>query len=162
MKKHYLLLKSNLVFFLCCAGIYPAQQTTLASGGTFHSTAASLSYSVGQIFYEPQKTAIGEVNPGVQQPYEIFVLAINEGSSNKNITVYPNPVKDFLIIDFNSDKLEKSSYQLFDGTGRMINKGELKNLKTEINTATLSPGLYLLSIMSGGTIIKTFKIIKNK
>lgn len=162
MKKQSLLLKINLVFFLCCAGIYQAQETTLAAGGTFHSTAGSLSYSVGQIFYEPQKTATGEVNPGVQQPYEIYVLATNNTSSDKNITVYPNPVKDFLIVDFNAEKLENSSYQLFDGTGRIISKGELKNLKTEINTSTLSSGLYMLSISNGGKNIKTFKIIKNK
>lgn len=162
MKKQSLLLKINLVFFLCCAGIYQAQETTLAAGGTVHSTAGSLSYSVGQIFYEPQNTATGGINPGVQQPYEIYVLATNNTSSDKNITVYPNPVKDFLIVDFNAEKLENSSYHLFDGTGRIISKGELKNLKTEINTSTLSSGLYMLSISNGGKNIKTFKIIKNK
>jgi len=89
-------------------------------------------------------------------------LATSENEIKNKITVYPNPVKDFLVVDFNSEKLEKARYQLFDGTGRLINTGELKNLKTEINTSTLSSGLYMLSISSGGRNVKTFKIIKNK
>jgi len=107
-------------------------------------------------------SATGKVNPGVQQPYEIFTLATNEHQINHQITVYPNPVKDFLVVDFNSEKLEKARYQLFDGTGRIINTGELKNLKTEINTSNLASGLYMLSISSAGKNVKTFKIIKNK
>ena len=162
MKKIFLVSKILAVLVLGISGISEAQQTIIPAGNNVQSATGSVSYSVGQTFYEPQKAATGEVNPGVQQPYEIFVLATNENSIQKNITVYPNPVKDFLIVDFNSEKLEKSSYQLFDGTGRIINKGELKDLKTEINTSTLSSGLYMLSISSEGKTVKTFKIIKNK
>ena len=162
MKKIFLVSKILAVLVLGISGIYEAQQTIIPAGNNIQSATGSVSYSVGQTFYEPQKAATGEVNPGVQQPYEIFVLATNENSIQKNITVYPNPVKDFLIVDFNSEKLAKSSYQLFDGTGRIINKGELKDLKTEINTSTLSSGLYMLSISSEGKTVKTFKIIKNK
>ena len=162
MKKIFSVSKILAVLLLAISGISEAQQTIIPAGNNAQSATGSVSYSVGQIFYESQTSATGEVNPGVQQPYEIFVLATNENALQKNISVYPNPVKDFLIVDFNAEKLEKSSYQLFDGTGRMINKGALKNLKTEINTSTLASGLYMLSIMSKGTIVKTFKIIKNK
>jgi hypothetical protein len=116
---------------------------------------------VGQITYQSLESPSGKVNQGVQQPYEIYSLATNENEIQKKISVYPNPVKDFLIVDFNSEKLEKARYQLFDGTGRIINQGELKNMKSEINTSTLSAGLYMLSISSAGKNVKTFKIIKN-
>ena len=162
MKNYYSISKIVLALALGISGISKAQQTIIPAGNNAQSGTGSVSYSVGQIFYELQSTATGKVNAGVQQPYEIFTLATNESSMKKNITVYPNPVKDFLVVDFNADKLEKSRYQLFDGTGRIINAGELKNLKTEINTSSLSPGLYMLSISSGGKIVKTFKIIKNK
>ncbi|MCZ2083091.1 MAG: T9SS type A sorting domain-containing protein [Flavobacteriales bacterium] len=160
--KNYYLSSILMVLFISISGICEAQQSILAAGNNAQSAAGSVAYSVGQIFYETQESATGKVNAGVQQPYEIFPLATNENSLQNKITVYPNPVKDFLIVDFNSEKLEKSSYQLFDGTGRIINKGELKNLKTEINTSTLSSGLYMLSISSEGKMVKTFKIIKNK
>lgn len=161
MKKNYSVCKISLFLLLSFSGIYEAQQVVIPTGNTAQSGSGSVSYSVGQIFYEPQSTATGKVNPGVQQPYEIFALATNENAVKNNILVYPNPVKDFLIVDFNSEKVFKGRYQLFDGTGRIINTGELKNLKTEINTTALSSGLYMLTISSDGKNVKTFKIIKN-
>ena len=161
MKKFYSPSKILLVLFFGISGIYEAQQNTLAAGNRAQSAAGSVSYSVGQIFYEPQQSATGKVNPGVQQPYEIFTLATTENTVKSTITVYPNPVKDFLIVDFNSEKLERSRFQLFDATGKIITQGELKNVKTEISASTLSAGMYILSITNAGKTLKSFKIIKN-
>lgn len=162
MKKTYSLLKILPVLLLGISGFYEAQQTTLAAGTNAQSATGSVSYSVGQIFYEPQQTAAGGVTAGVQQPYEIFTLATQENEIKNAINIYPNPVKDFLIVDLSGEKFKNPSYQLFDGTGRMISKDELKNMKTEINTSALSAGLYMLTVSSEGKTIKTFKIIKNK
>ena len=162
MKNFYSRPKFLLLLLLGISGIYNAQQAIIPAGNNAQSGTGSVSYSVGQILYEPQLGATGKVNPGVQQPYEIYSLATNENTIQSKIMVYPNPVKDFLIIDFNSDKLVKSGYQLFDGTGRMISKGELKNLQTEINTSTLPAGMYILNISRAGINVKSFKIIKNK
>lgn len=161
MKKNYSVTKILLLLLLSFSGISEAQQVVIPAGNMAQSGTGSVSYSVGQVFYEPQSTAAGKVNPGVQQPYEIFALATNENHIKNNILVYPNPVKDYLTVDFNSEKLVKARYQLFDGTGRIINQGDLKNLKNDINTSTLSAGLYMLTISSEGKNVKTFKIIKN-
>ena len=162
MEKFYSTQKISVLLLLSISGIYDAQQTSIPAGNNAQSGTGSVSYSVGQIFYEPQTSATGKVNPGVQQPYEIITLATQENEIQNSITVYPNPVKDFLIVDLSSEKLKKPDYKLFDGTGKLIFKGELKNLKTEINTSTLTSGLYILSISSEGKTAKTFKIIKNK
>lgn len=161
MKKNPLLLKIPLLIFLGFNGICAAQQTINAAGNKAQSATGSVSYSLGQMFDQSLSSVSGKVNQGVQQPYEIYTLATNESAIQKKITVYPNPVKDFLIVDFNSEKLHNAKYQLFDGTGRIINQGELKNVKNDINTSTLNSGMFILSITSDGTKIKTFKIIKN-
>lgn len=161
MKKNYSFSTLSLLLLIGFSGMYEAQQVVVTAGNSLQSANGSVSYSVGQIFYQLQSTASGKVNPGVQQPYEIFALATNENHIKNNILVYPNPVKDFLTVDFNSEKLIKARYQLFDGTGRIINQGDLKNLKNDINTSTLSAGLYMLTILSEGNNVKTFKIIKN-
>ena len=161
MKENSVLLKIPLLFFLGFAGICYAQQSTSASGNKIENGSGSVSYSVGQMFNESLTSASGNVNQGVQQSYEIYTLATNENAMQKKITVYPNPVKDFLIVDFNTEKLQNAKYQLFDGTGRIINQGDLKNVKNDINTSKLNSGMYILSITSEGTKIKTFKIIKN-
>ena len=141
MKKLFSHFKILPVLLLSISGFYDAQQSTLAAGTTTHSTAGSVSYSVGQVFYESMKSGAGKVNPGVQQPYEIFVLATQENAIQNSITIYPNQVKDFLIVDLSGEKFKNPTYQLFDGSGRIISKGELTKLKTEINTSTLSSGL---------------------
>lgn len=161
MKKNYSVSKILLFLFLSSSGIYEAQQTIIPAGNNAQSATGSVSYSVGQIFYESQTSATGKVNPGVQQPYEIFTLATNENAAQSNISVYPNPVKDFLTVDFNSEKLDNSSYQLFDATGKVINKGNLKSVKSQISASDLSTGMYILRITNAGKLVKTFKIIKN-
>ena len=161
MKTNYLILKIPLLILLGFNGICEAQQTVNASGNNAQSATGSVSYSVGQMFDQSLSSASGKVNQGVQQPYEIYTLATNESAMQKKITVYPNPVKDFLIVDFNSEKLQNAKYQLFEGTGRIINQGGLRDLKNEINTSTLNSGMYILSISSEGKTMKTFKIIKN-
>lgn len=161
MKTNYLILKIPLLIFLGFNGICEAQQTVNTSGNNAQSATGSVSYSVGQMFDQSLSSVSGKVNQGVQQPYEIYTLATNESAVQKKITVYPNPVKDFLIVDFNSEKLQNAKYQLFEGTGRIINQGGLRDLKNEINTSTLNSGMYILSISSEGKTMKTFKIIKN-
>ena len=162
MKKLYSPPKLLLLLFLSICGIYDAQQSIIPAGNNAQSGTGSVSYSVGQIFYEPQISGTGKVNPGVQQPYEIFSLATSENVVQSNISVYPNPVKDFLIVDFNSEKLENSSYQLFDATGKIIIQGNLENVKSQISASSLATGMYILRITNAGQIVKTFKIIKNK
>ena len=162
MKKLYSTPKLLLLLFLSIYGLYDAQQAIIPAGNNAQSGTGSVSYSVGQIFYEPQMSATGKITPGVQQPYEIFTLATNENAVQSTISVYPNPVKDFLTVDFNTEKLENSSYQLFDVSGKIIIQGNLKSAKSQISASSLATGMYILRITNAGKIVKTFKIIKNK
>ena len=157
----YSISKIFLMLFLSISGICKAQQAIVASGNDAQSANGSVSYSVGQMFTQNLSSASGNVNQGVQQPYEISTLSTNESVKQQAISVYPNPVKDFLIVDLSSEKIKNAKYQLFDGSGKVIHQGDLKNIKNEINTSTLVSGLYILSINSDGRSIKTFKIIKN-
>ncbi len=162
MKTFYSPSKLLLLFFVSASGFYEAQQTIIPAGNNAQSATGSVAYSIGQTFFESQESATGKVNPGVQQPYEIFVLATNENAVRSSISVYPNPVKDFLTVDFNTEKVANSSFQLFDVSGKIINQGNLKNDKTQISASSLSVGMYILRITNAGKLVKTFKIIKNK
>ena len=161
MKNYYSISAMLVLLLLSISGICGAQQTMIPAGNNAQSGKGSVSYSVGQIFYEPQLSATGKVNPGVQQPYEIFTLATNENTIQSAISVYPNPVKDFLVVDFNSEKLDHSTYQLFDVSGKVIAQGNLQSVKSQISASSLSTGMYILRITNAGKLVKTFKIIKN-
>lgn len=149
-----------LTLLIIPLGFMKAQTAVLATGTTATGATGSVSYSVGQIAYS-QKGANLEITEGVQQPYEIITLAVDDTSvSEKNILLYPNPVRDYLKIDFGKENFQNSKYALFDSQGKMIKTGNLTQQKTELNMATLPSSVYLIQIFQDNKNIKVFKIIK--
>ncbi len=72
-------------------------------------------------------------------------VSVEFRNEKNEITLYPNPVKDVLYIDMNSE-LENVEIQLFDSNGKTlwINKGSV----TQIPFGEYSPGIYFLEIVS--------------
>lgn len=143
-----------------CGTLY-AQQGISAGGGVASGSGGSSSYTAGQIDYSVKGSA-GQMTEGLQQPYEILTLATDETDSVKNITLYPNPVKDILFVDFNSESFRNSGYVLYDAQGKLLKKGTFSVQKNEINLSTLSASVYIIQILRDNRVIKTFKIIKNQ
>ncbi len=144
---------SLLLSFLFCS----AQQSVNASGGNAYWSSGAVSYSIGQIDYS---SAGSQLTEGVQQPYEIVSLAVSETSGEKNIALYPNPVKDILFVDFNGEKYVNAQYLLFDSQGRIIRKGIFSQKKTELDFSALPASAYIIQIFQDSKNIKIFKIIK--
>ncbi len=93
-----------------------------------------------------------------------FVVGGNVGIAtleavNAQVSVYPNPAKDYFVVEvkgFNIDKIE-----LYDVLGRLMSSAEPRNSKTEINTSDLAQGMYLVRILVDGKLItKRIKIIQ--
>ena len=107
------------------------------------------------------KGANNEITEGLQQPYEIVTLAVSDnGNVEKNISLYPNPVKDILFVDFNQEKFSNSTYQLYDAQGKLIKNGNFSQKKNELNFSMLPASVYIIRIFSDNKMVKTFKIIK--
>lgn len=141
-------------------GLMKAQTAVLATGTTAAGAAGSISYSVGQVAYS-QKGGSQEVMEGVQQAYEITVLEVdNESIPEKNVLLYPNPVRDFLYVDFGKENFHDSRYVLFDSQGRQIKSGNLTQQKTELNMTEIPASVYIIQVFQNNRNIKTFKIIK--
>lgn len=137
-----------------------AQSAILTSGNDIKSGSGSISYSVGQIVYKNIDNEGGRIAQGVQQPYEITALQTSESLLGKNITIYPNPVKDLLYVDFNKEDFKNSIYQLFDGQGQLLKSEKISGQKSEINFSIYPTSIYILKIENQSKAIKTFKIIK--
>lgn len=143
------------------AGFINAQSTLATTGFDAVSAGGSVSYSIGQIAYHSYSSSGFSVNEGVQQSYEISTLANNDISAVKEeIRLYPNPVQDLLFIDFGKDIPENSSYQLFDGQGKLAKQGILNQKKNNLDMSMLPQAAYIIRIIQKEKIIKTFKIIK--
>jgi hypothetical protein len=108
----------------------------------------------------------GNLQGGLQN-YSLLVSGIDESlslSNNEklNYSVYPNPVNDFLFLNFNNTVSELTELYLYDLNGRMVIKDiymPYSGLKS-IDMQNLDFGIYFLTVSSNG-FSKTHKIIKN-
>ncbi|MBB4806817.1 hypothetical protein HNP38_002113 [Chryseobacterium defluvii] len=141
-------------------GLLKAQMAVLAAGGDATGGNGSSSYSVGQTAYL-HKGINNQVMEGVQTAFEVSALATQESGVEKNgILLYPNPFRDNLYLDFNSEDYRGSGYQLFDAQGKLIKKDKIHQSKSELNFSDLPAAVYIISINQEGKNIRTFKIIK--
>lgn len=138
-----------------------SQSNTVSSGGNASGIDGSISYTIGQIDYSNSINASGNINQGVQQPFEFFTISSGINELNAlGVSLYPNPTNEFIILNLNS-VLEKLSFQLTDMNGRVVSTGEIRNNETVIDARNYSAGEYHLSIIQKGTHIQSYKIIKN-
>ncbi|MEM5565745.1 FG-GAP-like repeat-containing protein [Psychroserpens sp. AS72] len=97
-------------------------------------------------------------NPTINGALEIIegdTLSL-ENSLTNELVIYPNPAKD--ILNISSLELNDSMiYTIFDITGKRVMNSKLK--ESSIDISKLSPGNYILRIVSGSSI-KSQKFIK--
>ena len=149
------------IFLLVSSGILHAQDAVPASGGDASGAGGSLSYTVGQVVYTSNSSATGSTTLGVQQTYTIIS---DVGLTVENIALvstYPNPTTNFITLSIEDQDLTKLSYQLFDVTGKLLQKEAVTATTTTIEMASLKPATYILKVMEESTTISEFKIVKN-
>lgn len=78
----------------------------------------------------------------VVQEYEEAKISAN---SNSDVTVYPNPANDFLVI---TTKKKSKSYKIYDISGELVKK---QAILKKISISDLKPGIYLLETDFGVT-----------
>lgn len=105
-----------------------------------------------------QNTVSSTANTGT------FVEGINPDSQVFSINkVYPNPVKDFVIVDFQSGKSGQVQIVLFNILGAEIKKWEPKYVsqgdqQLKIDLSFAKTGVYILKMTSSGKVCT--KVIK--
>ncbi len=71
-------------------------------------------------------------------------------SGNEAIKVYPNPVSDMLVIEFEGNQ-ERISLEIFNAMGQRVFNGNLYEREIILTTG-FSPGVYLLKLESRGDV----------
>jgi len=89
---------------------------------------------------------------------------IGEVSNSPKVSIYPNPVNDYINVHYSGTNSGTIYYNLYDITGRQIGDansvlGRGNSITTTINTSNLSDGMYLLRLIDGNTITN-YKFIK--
>jgi hypothetical protein len=155
--KHILFFTSLLV-----SSLGFSQRDVVSTGGDASGSGGSVSYSVGQIAYESASGSNGSINQGVQQPFEIFVLAIPELDESFTATLFPNPTATSVILSLDITKEgTRLVYELTDVTGKIIRNGRILSNETIINVEEFAEACYFVNVLDGNKRVKTFKLLKN-
>lgn len=161
MKKTKIILTSTLLFGMSTAQLL-AQERALSSGNSLYGAGGSVSYSIGQIDYISAGGSGGMVTQGVQQPYEIFSISVeDEQGVDLSAVIYPNPTTEYITLSISNNNLGNVSYSLLDMHGKIISQELVTDKIANIQLGTLSTGIYLLNVYNNNIEVKTFKIIKN-
>lgn len=137
-----------------------AQSGPVASGGNGTGSGGSVSYSIGQIDYISATGSGGNINEGLQQPYEIFTFGVEDPSVSLELTLYPNPTTSLVNLKIEKDNLSDLVFKLFDSNGKEILNQNISNQTTLINLETYHAGTYILQVIQSQKPIQSFKIIK--
>lgn len=78
---------------------------------------------------------------------------------NNQIIIYPNPVKNILYIKNNSEQ-KHISISIYDFSGKEVIKNGIINSFNGIDVSQLSPGSYIIKILTTKKEVKKYKFIK--
>ena len=152
-----------LILFLLVYQYGFTQQALTGSGGDITGIGGSVSYTVGQTFYQTFTSTSGALEQGVQLPYEILTVGLNQVEQIKlSIQAYPIPTVDILTLSIQGEEYDSSmiSYMLIDILGKTLAAGQTEGETTQVTMAGFEPGTYFLRIIKENITIKVFKIIK--
>lgn len=139
-----------------------------ATGNQWFSGTSAIASATAQNYkpitdgnYTVQVTQNGCVSP-TSDAYYYLVTAIINVNTNESVTIYPNPVKDILIINYKLINIHSVNAQLYNVNG--IKLIDQKNVRTgsSINMSSFATGDYILNLENAttGKIIYSCHIIK--
>ena len=156
MKKLYFFLSLMIlsVMSLC------AQSAIVPVGGDAEGSGVSVSYTIGQIAVQCNNEGGVFISEGVQQPYEIQTIGIdNYPGITLNAMVYPNPTLGNVQLTMNNVQFE-GEVKVFDLNGKFLFSKKIERETTVIPMADLATGTYFVNVLSGTQVMKSFKVVK--
>jgi hypothetical protein len=138
-----------------------AQQSANTSGKNVSQNNTSVSYSIGEVYYNTTTTLSSVITQGIQQPYEIYLISgIGNEKDVQLITAFPNPTSSTIKIVIQDIKIDGLNYKLYDLLGKEILSGDITSNQTELDLNNLMPAVYFIKVFRYNSTIKYFKIIK--
>ena len=161
-------LNKNIIFFACLASFTPLitkgqglkqlERPTFSSGSKDDNR---LTCTVGEALVGFRTGSGGSLSMGAQ-PGSTIRVGTNEIKPFEGVTVFPNPVSDFLTIDLKNTSILEGIFTIYDVEGRKLNSGKVISGSNIIDLSNLIKGSYICSISdANNTRISSFNIIKN-
>ena len=160
MKKIY-----SLIFILLGVTAAFAQSAIVPVGGDARNNNGSVSYTVGQIAVQYSANNDGSITvlEGVQQPYEIMTIGVDEYPQIVlNAVVYPNPTQNLAQLKLNGYEIPTGGLRaiLYDGNGKQLQHIIITEDITPFQSGQYATGTYYLELRDSQRVLKTFKVIR--
>lgn len=162
MNKKILLLATLCAFAILTA---QAQSAIVPTGGTASGNGGTVTYTVGQIATQTNSDGTTSISEGVQQPYEISVVGVdNYPNITLNAVLYPNPTQGNLQLVMNNGQFAmnngKWQIKMFDTNGKYLLSKKIDSETTEFDISSYAPGTYYVNVYRETEMMKTFKVVK--
>ncbi len=154
------MLYSFLSLMILSVMFLSAQSDVVPVGGTATGNGGTVTYTVGQIAVQTYSNGAVSISEGVQQPYEIQTIGIdNYPNITLNAVVYPNPTLGNVQLTINNEQLE-GEVKVFDMNGKFLFAKKIEGQNTEIPMSELAAGTYFVNVIDGTQLLKSFKVVK--
>lgn len=157
---------TKTIFVICCllgwgTTAVLAQKGTVCAGGVATGAGGSITYTIGETNYITATGGGGQITQGLQQPFEIYILEVETAKLNVNVSLFPNPTNEFIVLSVEGSNVENMSYQLYDIDGRLLVEKKLESNVTNILMKDFASATYFVKVINNNNESKNFKIIKN-
>lgn len=148
----------TLLFSVMCIGAQAQfHDVVAASGAYFKQSTGSITHTIGEVVTHTLTASGQYLTQGFLQGKAVIVAV--DDFPDFAMSVFPNPVRDLLVMQVES--LKDMQYTLHDVTGVLIQRGLVKNERTEIDFSHLSPAVYILRVFDNNQQIRVFQIVKH-
>jgi hypothetical protein len=149
-----------LVLSVCCLGIMgQSHQVFSTSGASFKQSSGYLTHTIGEVMTATL------ISPGQILTQGFLQTKLKSGGTPAEsfpafqMSVYPNPVNDLLMIKV--EMMQGLQYTLHDVTGVLIEQRLITEEETEIDFRSLSPAIYILRVFDNNQQVRIFQIVKH-
>lgn len=166
LKKNYLI--SFILFAI--PGMLLAQPSVErwvigSAGGAYTGPGLSLDYTVGEVATATLSSTGNVLTQGFHQPGGIMVSVPETESPEPMISVYPNPVTDFINISIQNTSYNRFQVTVYDLMGKLILKQDISVApgnarQLSLDLASAAPGNYFLRISAGNDFRQVSRFIK--
>jgi hypothetical protein len=151
MKMKYLIILLAIFMATNCLSQSISRQVIGSAGADMSNSDATLSWTIG----EPVIESFSADDYILFQGFHIGPLSaqisdnLSENFTSFDVTFYPNPVNDQLVIEFDELREKNSILQLFSITGKMIISKKLsaRSRRETINLSSFNSGTYFFKII---------------
>lgn len=155
----------RIMFLIMCGGLFclgtaVAQNAVVPVGGTASGNGGTVTYTVGQIAVQTNSDGTVSISEGVQQPYEISVVGVDEYPSiTLNAVLFPNPTQGNVQLTIDNLQFE-GEVKIFDLNGKFLFSKKIEGENTALDLSRYAPATYYVNVYSGKKMLKSFKVVK--